>query len=171
MDIRKVTRNPGWWRLFLVLAGLWYGSWLVGGVVMFSEEIFNREPIGNDRLAARETYEIMNVTRKAELRTIDVELADGTILEFPDNTDPEVIRAAAKHYTQTQLALLEEELALIEEIKTLEARIDLIPPPKPWYRDIDVLGTIAAIILFPWIVFFNLRLMRYVIEGFIPERE
>ncbi len=47
---------------------------------------------------------------------------------------------------------------------------DLIPP-EPWYRDIDVLGTIAAIILFPWLVFFNLRLMRYVIEGFIPERE
>ena len=67
MDLRKVTRNPGWWRLFIVLTGLWYGGWLVGGVVMFM-------------------------------------------------------------FT-------------------------------------------AVIVLFPWLVFFNLRLMRYVIEGFIPERE
>ena len=129
MDLRKVTRNPGWWRLFIVLAGLWYGGWLVVGVVMFSEEIFNREPVGNDHLVAHETYEIMDVTRRTELELLD------------------------------------------EEIARLKARIGLIPPPKPWYRDIDVLGTIAAIILFPWLVFFNLRLMRYVIEGFILERE
>ena len=28
MDVRKVIRNPGWWRLFIVLTGLWYGYYI-----------------------------------------------------------------------------------------------------------------------------------------------
>ncbi len=166
MDIRKVIRNPGWWRLFLVLAGLWYGGWLIGAVVTFSEDILNREPVDSVHLAARETYE-MNVTRRAELRAIEVKLTDGTILEFPDGTDPEVIREAAKLFTQTQIALLEEELALLEELEALEALLDL---PAPWYMDRNLQMVAAVIVLFPWFVFFNFRLMRYVIEGFRPER-
>jgi len=167
MDLRKVTRNPGWWRLFIVLTGLWYGGWLIGAVVTFSEEILNREAVNSDHLVARETY-VMNVTRRAELRAIEVKLTDGTILEFPDDTDPEVIRAATTHYTQTQRALLEEELALLKELPALEALLDL---PAPWYMDRNLQMFAAVIVLFPWFVFINLRLMRYVIEGFRPERE
>jgi hypothetical protein len=48
---------------------------------------------------------------------------------------------------------------------------NLIPPPAPWYMDRDLQMFAAVIVLFPWFVFFNLRLMRYVIEGFRPERE
>jgi len=172
MDLRKVARNPGWWRLFIVFAGLWYGGWLIGAVVTFSEDS-------------------MNATRRADLGVIEAKLFDGTILEIPEETDEAVIDAEAKRHTQkihlqAQLALLEEELvgkpaleqlALLEkmaviwaELYALEAPRDLIPPPAPWYMDRDLQMFAAAIVLFPWFVFFNLRLMRYVIEGFRPER-
>ena len=47
---------------------------------------------------------------------------------------------------------------------------DLIPPPAPWYMDRDLQISTVVIVLFPWFVFFTLRLLRYVAEGFVPER-
>ena len=37
MDIRKMARNPGWWRLFLVLTGIWYGGWFISTVIFAAE--------------------------------------------------------------------------------------------------------------------------------------
>ena len=168
MDVRKVTRNPGWWRLFIVLAGLWYGGWLVGGVVMFSQT----------ELEFREEEALLK-----EIESLQAQLIAEAEYQNVDEIRQAFYKAAkGDDEEKSRLARL---LTRIEgsppnwfdqfdwdqfDSEPEYPFADLIPP-EPWYRDIDVLGTIAAIILFPWIVFFNLCLMRYVIEGFILERE
>ena len=121
MDVRKVIRNPGWWRLFIVLTGLWYGGWLIGAVVTWGEGQNWSSPM------------VEGI----------VTLADGTRIKI---TAP-------------------DKASLI-----LKAR-QITKQPTPWYMDRELQIFAAAIVLFPWLVFFNLRLMRYVIEGFILERE
>jgi len=37
MNIRKMARNPGWWRLFLVLTGFWYGGWFISAFSVAAE--------------------------------------------------------------------------------------------------------------------------------------
>ncbi len=48
---------------------------------------------------------------------------------------------------------------------------DPILPPTPWYMDLKLQTSVTIIVLLPWLLFFTLRLMRYVIESFIPERK
>ncbi len=39
MNIRKMAQNPGWWRLFLVLTGFWYGGWFISAPVFRADDV------------------------------------------------------------------------------------------------------------------------------------
>ena len=163
MDLRKVTRNPGWWRLFIVFVGLWYGGWLIGAVVTFSEDIFNRGRVVTDPVLIAK----LETLAESGYQSVD-EIRQAFYKASEQGGDKEEASRLAELVTR-----IEGSPPNIFDQFDSEPEYpfaDLIPP-EPWYRDIDLLGTIAAIISFPWLVYFNLRLMRYVIEGFIPERE
>ena len=146
MDLRKVTRNPGWWRLFIVLAGLWYGGWLVGGVVMFSEEIFNREPVGGDDhkvLSAQQGVAIPEAKAKAYPdHCSERALSDGLIMADAAG-DTEAAKALANMIVMKRAGtrpdklpagfILDSDLMVLKEYVNPFA--DLIPPPAPWYMD------------------------------------
>jgi hypothetical protein len=64
-----------------------------------------------------------------------------------------------------------------EEPNPFDAFVTEVPfthslSPKPWYKDAEILERIGfgfLILLFPWLIFFSFRLVRYIIEGFAQE--
>jgi len=154
MDLRKVTRNPGWWRLFIVFAGLWYGGWLIGAVVTFSEEMLGDTPRSGTALFSKLALS-EGMKRAWVAGDTEAAIAIGNKINNP-------LKAPVGF-------VLEDDLWAFK--KYIYPFDDPIGPPTPWYMDRDLKMLAAVVVLFPWIVFFNLRLMRYVIEGFIPERD
>ncbi len=178
MDIRKLTRNPGWWRLFIVFAGLWYGAWLIGGIVTISEKLLEDDPWPGTPIPTLRLIDEPEISAYPDGYT-DQALTDG-LMKAHAAEDTEAAKAIAKMiqskrdgtrpFKLPEGFILDSDLAVLKEY--VNPFVDLIPPPAPWYKQIkgEHLIFAALIIMFPWLVFFGFRLMRYVIEGFVPKQ-
>lgn len=76
MGFRKMMRNPGWWRLFIVLTGLWYGGWLIGAGYWFYDEVLT-EPERPGTLVAESEWPGTPVTDPVLLGKLEVLEASG----------------------------------------------------------------------------------------------
>jgi len=157
MDVRKLTRNRGWWRLFIVFVGLWYGGWAIGAGMFFADEL-SREGKGADSSilsmdalweglrkadAAGDTWAAKIIARRIEWR---------------EGKEVEGIPKPPEGFYS------DEEMSAFRLYVNPFA--DLIPTPKPWYADSEFWVSAVVIVLFPWLVFFGFRMTRWIIEGF-----
>ena len=162
MNIRKLTRNPGWSRLFRVFTLLWYVVivfFFVQGFIE-QEQRMNKEfgPAKNDPVAGRGLSIDEDLER---LRNIDFSKPppEGYVVDQP------VPQSKFGGVPVEQL----DEADRKKRIAELEARLEEIYAEERFTKRKSLSLVFMPFAFFPWILLFFMRLFRYVIEGFSSE--
>lgn len=160
MDVRKITRNPGWWRLFKVLAGLWYLGFAAGGCFLFFDEVLPEisRPVETTNIC----YSAPNGSGDFVLGCVPAGASDNGFADLipmrkytvTDDAGRQLVIGGIDHPTEAEL-----EAVFLSHFGR-----------SPWYLEHDFLAALAFVIVFPWLVYLVFFLTRYVIEGFFPQR-
>ena len=164
MNIRKLTRNPGWKRLFRVFAGIWYAVI----VFLFVQGFIQQEQAMDEEFTQQQSV-VIPLTPERQAKKV----TDPNLLAQLNSSDSQLTKVSDPELL-AQLEGTEQQAKTVTDpdlIAKLEARLaELIKQKKSEQRTNFALLFLPFAFV-PLIILFFMRLFRYVIEGFAGGNE